>query len=134
MKRLLLLASLCAGVAGAETAELPPTQSPPVDPPLASFSDLLLRPPFTPARRPISAPAAATLSARALRLTGVVSENDRTTALVRSDEQKSDVRVGPGAHLNGWQVTGIDAGGIDLVAGRQRLRVRLKQMIPPAAE
>jgi hypothetical protein len=103
-------------------------------PPLESYHDLLQRPLFTPSRRPSLAPTAARLAGASLRLTGLVTLNGKTIALVRADEQKQETRIGLGASLNGWQVTAIDSHGLDLLAGRQHLRVRLKQAIPPSPE
>lgn len=103
-------------------------------PPLESYHDLLQRPPFTPSRRPSAAPSVARLAAASLRLTGLVAQSGKTIALVRADEQKQETRIGLGASLNGWQVTEIDGHGIELLAGRQHLRIRLKQAIPPAPE
>jgi hypothetical protein len=123
MRRLAVILALCFGAAWAEEPL-----------PLASYADLLQRPLFSPNRRPAVSAAAARLSSASLRLTGVVAEAGHTIALVRSDEQKRETRVGPGASLNGWQVAAIDAQGIDLVAGRQHLHVGLKQVIPPTPE
>jgi hypothetical protein len=123
MKRLALL---LAWLAGGALAEEPP--------PLSSYGDLLQRPLFSPTRRPSAALPAAKLAGAALRLTGLVTEEERTIALIRAEEQKSEVRIGPGASLNGWQVASIDGRGLELVAGRQHLHVGLKQAIPPSPE
>ena len=106
----------------------------PVLPPLANYGELLRRPLFTPTRRPAATAAAAQLASSSLRLTGLVAEPGRTVALIRMDERKSEVRVGLGASLNGWQVAAIDGKGLDLTAGRQHFHVGLKQVIPPSPE
>jgi hypothetical protein len=111
------------GKAGIEAA--------PVLPPLASYSDLLRRPLFMPGRR---SAATAQLASSSLRLTGLVAEAGHTVALIRTDERKSEVRIGLGASLNGWQVSAIDAKGLELTAGSQHFHVGLKQGIPPSPE
>jgi hypothetical protein len=116
-----------------EAAESAPAAPAPILPPLASYRDLLQRPLFSPSRRP-TAIAAAHLASASLRLTGLVAESGRTIALIRPQDQTGEVRVGPGASLNGWQVAAIDAHGLELVAGRNHLHVRLKQLIPPSPE
>ena len=120
--KLLLLVPLFAWAAAA-AAE---------DPPLSVFSDLLERPPFTASRRP-AAPTAE-LNAASLRLAGLVTEQGRTIALIRSDERKGETRISTGATLNGWNVVGITRDGLDLSAGGQRLHVRLKQGIPASPQ
>lgn len=118
MRKLLLLALLAALPAAAE------------DPPLAAFSDLLQRPPFAASRRPSA--ATTELSAASLRLSGLVTEQGRTIALIRSDDRKGETRIGAGASLNGWTVLSIGAGGLELSAAGQRQHVGLKQNIPPS--
>ena len=98
------------------------------EPPLASFDALTSRPLFTPGRR--SAAPAARLSAASLRLTGIVTEQEHSVALVRSDEMKSEVRISTGATLNGWLVSAITAKGLDLAAAGQHRHVGLKQVVP----
>jgi hypothetical protein len=120
MKRLLLIPLLAAGAAMAD------------DPPLASFSDLVARPPFIASRRR-TAPTAS-LNAASLRLTGLVVEEGKTVALIRSDERKGETRIGAGASLNGWSVVSIGAKGLELSAAGQRRHVGLKQGIPPSPE
>jgi len=106
----------------------------PILPPLANYGELLHRPLFTPTRRPSGAVAAAQLASNSLRLAGLVAEAGHTVALIHLDERKTEVRVGLGASLNGWQVAAIDAKGLDLAAGRQHVHIGLKQAIPPSPE
>lgn len=120
---ILAMLSLTASARGQEMA-----------PPLAAYHDLLARPPFTPSRRPSPIANVAKLASSSLRLTGLVTESGKKIALLRSDEQKSEVRVGLGASLNGWQLAAIDGQGIELSNGRELLRIHLKQIIPPASE
>jgi hypothetical protein len=102
------------------------------EPPLASFDALTSRPLFTPGRRSVA--PAARLNAASLRLTGIVTEQDRSVALVRSDEMKSEVRISAGASLNGWLVAAITAKGLDLMAAGQRRHIGLKQPIPSSPD
>jgi hypothetical protein len=102
------------------------------EPPLASFDALTSRPLFTPGRH--SAAPAARLNAASLRLTGIVTDQDRSVALVRSDEMKSEVRISAGATLNGWQVSAITSKGLDLAASGQHRHVGLKQVVPLVEE
>jgi hypothetical protein len=104
------------------------------DPPLASFDGMQQRPLFTPSRHAATAISATRLSAAGLRLIGLISESGRTIGLIRSDEQKGDVRIGPGASLNGWVVTQIGRDGLDLSGGGQQRHVGIKQMIPASPE
>ena len=104
--------------------------------PLAAFAqddELARRPLFAQSRRPDLAPAAR-LNSASMRLTGVVTEAGRRVALIHIEEQRGEQRVGPGASLNGWQVTAIDGRGLDLAAAGQQIRVTLKQPIPLAPE
>ena len=100
------------------------------DPPLAVFSDLLQRPPFAATRRPSA--ATTELNAASLRLSGLVTEQGRTIALIRSDNRKGETRIGAGASLNGWTVLSINAKGLELSAAGQHQHVGLKQPIPPS--
>jgi hypothetical protein len=104
------------------------------DPPLSSFDDLLHRPLFSASRHAAAGAAATRLSSSSLRLTGLVTEAGRHIALIRSDEPRSEARIGPGASLNGWLVTTISSSGLDLTAAGQQRHVALKQMIPPSPE
>lgn len=99
---------------------------------MAAFSDLLKRPPFIASRRP-AAPAAQ-LNAASLRLSGLVTEQGRAIALVRSDDLKGETRISAGAILNGWTVITIKASGLDLSAAGQSRHVGLKQAIPASPE
>jgi hypothetical protein len=118
MRALLLVPILASFPAAAE------------DPPLAAFSDLLQRPPFTASRRPSA--ATTELSAASLRLSGLVTEQGRTIALIRSDDRKGETRIGAGASLNGWTVLSISSNGLELSAAGQHQHVGLKQAIPPS--
>ena len=105
-------------------------------PPIDAFAAMVDRPLFDPLRRP-APPAASTEPAGtvsgALRLAGLVkAENGRALALVANSDVKVVTRVGIGSLLNGWKVTRITAGGIDLVSGPQTAHVRLKEEIPPS--
>ena len=100
------------------------------DMPATAYQDIAARPLFTPSRRRALLNAAA-LASSSLRLTGIVAQQGRTIALV-SPEGGHEVKVGPGASLNGWRVTGIDGKGIDLTKDGKRLRVPLKRPIPQA--
>lgn len=120
MRLLALLPLLTAAAAAAD------------DPPLAAFQDLQARPPFVASRR---ATAVTTrLSASSLRLSGLVTEQGRAIALIRSDDRKGETRISAGASLNGWSVLSISAGGLELSAAGQRRHVALKQAIPPSPE
>jgi hypothetical protein len=105
------------------------------EPPPSSRADLVERPLFSPSRRaPVQAPATK-LSSASLRLTGLVADGKgKTVALIRTEEQKNEVRVGPGGSLNGWKIASVDGHGIDLASGEHHMRVTLKQVIPPAGE
>ncbi|HMA52498.1 MAG TPA: hypothetical protein VKP60_22210 [Magnetospirillaceae bacterium] len=100
------------------------------DPPLAAFADLQQRPPFVASRR--AAAVTTRLSATSLRLSGLVTEQGRAIALIRSDDRKGETRIGAGASLNGWTVLSITVGGLELSAAGQRRHVGLKQAIPPS--
>ncbi len=99
--------------------------------PAGSFSDLVTRPLFSSSRRGALVQAA-TIAASSLRLTGLIAEQGRTIALVSLDGGQKEVRIGPGATLNGWRVAAIDAKGLDLAKDGEQRRVTLKQPIPPA--
>jgi len=98
--------------------------------PAASFPDMVTRPLFTPSRHG-AVFHAASLASASLRLAGLVAEQGRTIALI-SPDGGHEVKVGPGASLNGWRVAGIDGQGMDLAKDGRRLRVSLKQPIPPS--
>lgn len=98
--------------------------------PPGSFPDLVTRPLFSPSRHGALLPAAM-VAASSLRLTGLIAEQGRTIALVSLDDGRSEVRIGPGATLNGWRVAAVDGKGLDLAKDGQHLRVALKQRIPP---
>jgi Tfp pilus assembly protein PilP len=126
MIRRLLILLLLSGVAVA--------QEPSSLPPLSTFNDVAQRPLFSPSRRPQAVAATAKLSSASLTLTGIVTEQGKKIALIRMAEQRTEVRVGPGASLNGWQIATIDDRGIDLAHGPRHLHVLLKQGIPAAPE
>jgi len=100
------------------------------DIPAGAFPDILTRPLFTPSRH-LAVLRAASLASASLRLTGLVIEKGRTIALI-SPDHGHEVKIGPGASLNGWRVAGIDSKGIDLAKDGKRLRVSLKQPVPSA--
>jgi len=104
--------------------------APAADIPAASFPDVVTRPLFTPSRHGAILHAA-TLASSSLRLAGLAVEEGRPVALI-SPDGGHEVKVGPGASLNGWRVAGIDGRGIDLAKDGRRLRVSLKQPIPSA--
>jgi len=106
--------------AAATSADLPP----------GSFGDIVTRPLFARSRHR-AALRTANLSASSLRLAGLVVEDGRPIALVRPDSGR-EVKIGPGALLNGWRVADIDSRWMDLAKDGRRVRVTLKQPIPPA--
>lgn len=100
------------------------------DLPAGAYPDIVTRPIFN-ASRHGSAARAAALEASSLRLAGLVAEKGRTIALVSMDGGH-EVRIGPGASLNGWRVDAIDGKGLDLAKDGRQMRVALKQAIPSA--
>ena len=104
--------------------------APLTDIPASAFPDAVTRPLFTPSRHGAILHAA-TLASSSLRLAGLAVEEGRPIALI-SPDGGHEVKVGPGASLNGWRVAGSDGKGIDLAKDGRRLRVSLKQPIPPS--
>jgi hypothetical protein len=154
----LLLALVCALLAGVvylETQaapgpavappESPVTAEPPValppavayrPPETAAFSGVIERPLFAPSRRPPpGAPAPALEASDAspfeLELVGVVISGEERVALVRQPGIQELLRVAVGRMVGGWEVESIEPDRVLFRSGDALKEVRLRDDTPP---
>jgi hypothetical protein len=155
----LLLALVCALLAGVVYLEIEAAPAPAVTPPeppataeppaalpsavayrapeAAAFSGVLERPLFAPSRRPPpDAPppaveAAPEASPFELELVGVVISGEERVALVRQPGIQELLRVAVGRMVGGWQVETIEPDRVLFRSGDTLKEVRLRDDTPP---
>ena len=102
-------------------------------PPLRSYADVLLRPLFSPTRRP-SHDAAAVISSSGFTLVGIVRSSHESHALIEHGKPPRLDRVVEDQELDGWTVEAILEDRVVLRHADTRLEVKAKDTPPSAGQ
>ena len=117
-------ATVARNIGGSDSSE--PTFS---MPPLRSYADVLLRPLFSPTRRPPH-DGAAVISSSGFTLVGIVKSSHESHALIEHGKPPRLDRVAEDQELDGWTVEAILEDRVVLRHADTRLEVKAKDTPP----